>query len=429
MMPAIAAAQVDAALIKAASRLADRVRTGSDGAKVLLQRDGRVDPFWATPVSIGRERSSGIVLDDDGASLRHAVIDELGGDFFIKDPGSSNGTYVNGKRIVETKLQSGDHIAIGRHVLVVVMGANTLGLHLGLGVLDQGSMDLKPIGRVEAAKNTPVKRKKKKASDLVWYATSDLDRGSFRARSAFAALLLAVGLTGWMLASGDSKTLTGQQLSLVHESKEFVGRAEALGRDRCTACHIGAGRASSLKCVGCHPYSRPNAGHVTVNLTCEACHMEHKGAYYSSAASAALSCTSCHATPHDQLIRQKPKLVAGFSFDATADVQFHLRHQEKRVACLSCHDPVHVTERRGIRGACGQCHAPDNPVATDCQHCHDVHPDREPQKMFSEVIPPSEPPRFAPQAIAWTIGLILLSFLLAALMPRRSKAMNPTPSE
>jgi pSer/pThr/pTyr-binding forkhead associated (FHA) protein len=65
--------QVDDLSIAAAAKLKDVVAAGGHGSKVVLQRDGRHDPFWSTPVTIGREQASGIVLDDSSVSLRHAV--------------------------------------------------------------------------------------------------------------------------------------------------------------------------------------------------------------------------------------------------------------------------------------------------------------------------------------------------------------------
>ena len=65
--------------------------------------------------SIGRSPSNGLVLDDRKASRNHAMIHEQGdAEFFIVDLGSSNGTYVAGKRVVQpTRLTDGVEIQIG----------------------------------------------------------------------------------------------------------------------------------------------------------------------------------------------------------------------------------------------------------------------------------------------------------------------------
>ena len=65
--------------------------------------------------TVGRDYSSDLVLDDKVVSRNHAIIRQLGGgDYFVIDSGSSNGTYVNGSRItVPTKLRSGDVLSFG----------------------------------------------------------------------------------------------------------------------------------------------------------------------------------------------------------------------------------------------------------------------------------------------------------------------------
>lgn len=435
MSRGVASAVVDDEVVSAIADLKQKVMSGAQGAKVVVKRDNRLDPFWALPVTIGREHASGIVLEDRAVSLRHAVVDLRDGRYLVRDVGSSNGVYVNKRRVVEQPLEDGDIISIGAHAIVVVQGEGCLGLNVQppqlhertdtssrsgarLGIID------KPLA--EGAEDG--KRKKKKASDLVWYATSDLDRGVFRGRAALVALVLGIGLTGWMLSFGDSETLAGNQLGEHHEGEDFVAKAETFGRDRCTACHIGAGQVATLKCLDCHPDNRPIEGHVRADLPCSGCHLEHKGAGYESAAAAALGCMHCHGEPHKDLARVRPKLVAGFSLDAPADLDFHLKHQSEGVMCLSCHDPAVHSAARGTRGACGQCHAPDEPAAQDCQLCHGAHPDRDKPPYYAAVSP-VDPPRFAANGLVFSLGMLVLSFLLAALVPRKRKVELELPEE
>lgn len=65
--------------------------------------------------TVGRDFSSDLVLDDKVVSRNHAIIRQLGGgDYFVIDSGSSNGTFVNGSRIkVPTKLLDGDVLSFG----------------------------------------------------------------------------------------------------------------------------------------------------------------------------------------------------------------------------------------------------------------------------------------------------------------------------
>jgi len=66
-------------------------------------------------VLLGRDPTAAAVLEgDDFVSARHAVVRIRGGSPMIADLGSTNGTYVNGERIVaETTLRPGDTIAVG----------------------------------------------------------------------------------------------------------------------------------------------------------------------------------------------------------------------------------------------------------------------------------------------------------------------------
>ncbi len=65
--------------------------------------------------SIGRSAASDIVLkSDDYASGRHARLTRHGGLLYVEDVGSTNGTFVNGRKTVgATPLRHGDTVRIG----------------------------------------------------------------------------------------------------------------------------------------------------------------------------------------------------------------------------------------------------------------------------------------------------------------------------
>ncbi|NEL70298.1 FHA domain-containing protein, partial [Escherichia coli] len=70
-------------------------------------------------VIIGRSSDCGIILDDDYVSTRHAqVLADGQGGYYVEDLGSTNGTYVNGRRIsAATTVTTAESIRIGRTVL------------------------------------------------------------------------------------------------------------------------------------------------------------------------------------------------------------------------------------------------------------------------------------------------------------------------
>lgn len=67
---------------------------------------------------IGRTRDAGILVDDPKVSRRHAMIRQQGDGFWFLDLGSTNGSYINGKRVTTSQLLApGDVIRISSRQL------------------------------------------------------------------------------------------------------------------------------------------------------------------------------------------------------------------------------------------------------------------------------------------------------------------------
>jgi FHA domain-containing protein len=62
---------------------------------------------------IGRSSSCDLVLRDDSVSRRHAEIALRGGVCVVRDLGSSNGTWVNGRAVQRARLRAGDELQLG----------------------------------------------------------------------------------------------------------------------------------------------------------------------------------------------------------------------------------------------------------------------------------------------------------------------------
>ena len=78
---------------------------------------GKVCRFTRGNINIGR-RTGEVPLSDGEVSRRHSVIEVFGREMiFLRDLGSTNGTYHNGRRIQVARLKSGDTIGIGKTVL------------------------------------------------------------------------------------------------------------------------------------------------------------------------------------------------------------------------------------------------------------------------------------------------------------------------
>ena len=67
---------------------------------------------------IGRQLDNNLVLDDATVSRKHAQIRWRFGRFVIHDVGSKAGTFVNGKKISESVLESGDIVTLGKISLI-----------------------------------------------------------------------------------------------------------------------------------------------------------------------------------------------------------------------------------------------------------------------------------------------------------------------
>lgn len=78
-----------------------------------------------TPITIGRSTDADVLLMDPEVSRRHVRIEEDGGAVFVTDLRSSNGTFLNGRRIGESiELRAGDEIDAGA-ARIVFVGSKT----------------------------------------------------------------------------------------------------------------------------------------------------------------------------------------------------------------------------------------------------------------------------------------------------------------
>lgn len=69
-------------------------------------------------MKIGRKPGCEIHIDNLSVSGEHANIFTVGDDSFIQDLGSTNGTFINNKKISKHHLKNGDTVVIGKHSLI-----------------------------------------------------------------------------------------------------------------------------------------------------------------------------------------------------------------------------------------------------------------------------------------------------------------------
>jgi len=89
--------------------------------KLLLKFSGMVlkdIPLDKPQVTIGRKMDNDVVIDNLAVSGYHARVVEENGIYFVEDTGSTNGTFLNETKIQKQRLQPGDQIRVGKHVLI-----------------------------------------------------------------------------------------------------------------------------------------------------------------------------------------------------------------------------------------------------------------------------------------------------------------------
>jgi len=112
-------------------RTNDACTDNKELAMLILYEGSRQDRCWpidCNEMVIGRDADCHVVLADRQVSRRHAVIRRLDGNYIIEDCQSKNGTYVNGRQLLEPYvLQDGDEIQIALRFRLsfVAAGATT----------------------------------------------------------------------------------------------------------------------------------------------------------------------------------------------------------------------------------------------------------------------------------------------------------------
>jgi len=124
---------------------------------LVMFKDGerRDFPVTAEKTIIGRRQDSSLRIQTADVSRQHCEIFQDGKDIVVRDLGSSNGTYVNGKRVAEAKLLAGDKLSVGPIIFVVQVN----GMPAKLTPFDMKVETVKPA-EAPAAGGKPGEKKK-----------------------------------------------------------------------------------------------------------------------------------------------------------------------------------------------------------------------------------------------------------------------------
>jgi diguanylate cyclase (GGDEF)-like protein len=81
-------------------------------------------PLPGGALVVGRDEECDICIEDESVSRRHASLQPHGSDYYIIDLQSTNGTFVNERRVTAQKLKDGDYLHIGNCIYRFLAGGN-----------------------------------------------------------------------------------------------------------------------------------------------------------------------------------------------------------------------------------------------------------------------------------------------------------------
>ena len=96
------------------------------GFQLFVQQGPQVGQVLAlnkSIITIGREADNDVVLESPQISRYHTRLTLQGGVYVVEDLGSTNGTFLNGQRVLRpTPVTTGDLIGVGETILLKVQG-------------------------------------------------------------------------------------------------------------------------------------------------------------------------------------------------------------------------------------------------------------------------------------------------------------------
>ena len=111
-------------------------------------------PDKELPFTIGRDKENKLHIDSTAVSRFHAVLFSEKGEYFVQDMESTNGTFLNDKKIKKSSVQPGDRVTVA-NVDIVVQAAPA-----GLQLPDQIEFDrpLLPEAVIQSIRSVPQRR-------------------------------------------------------------------------------------------------------------------------------------------------------------------------------------------------------------------------------------------------------------------------------
>jgi ABC transport system ATP-binding/permease protein len=179
-------------------------------------------------ISIGRTPDNKIVVPHPQVSARHAQIIDQGGQLFLEDLGSGNGTFVRGQRLVRGQrvpVQNGEKVYIGPMPLVIQIA----GAQVNVVVEDQqASWAGKPLYEIEAwdllleVPDRDNKAQMKTLLDHVSFKALPGDMIALMGPSGAGKTTLLMTLNGYLPPTSGQVRINGEDLYAIYDALRGV---------------------------------------------------------------------------------------------------------------------------------------------------------------------------------------------------------------
>ena len=121
------------------ARTEKEAKRAIDPPNAFLIVNSPVFPLDQEVINIGRSLENHLVIDDPSVSRAHAQLIAIKNHFMVFDQNSTGGTFVNGKRISRTVLNSGDIVSLAAVSMLYVEDSP--------GLLSKSWEQTRPLGQ------------------------------------------------------------------------------------------------------------------------------------------------------------------------------------------------------------------------------------------------------------------------------------------
>lgn len=315
-----------------------------------------VTDFAQSELIIGRGGEAHLILPSKKVSLIHAKLLWERGALVISDLGSLTGVRINGRRVAQATIKSGDSIELGDLSIRAEIGSDMVELIAKI-----------PVSQVDDDDESMAQRVSKLS--IEHYLPS------MRVIVSAVVVIGTLGLLAFPLALSSFGFWNSGPISNVHKTIEAD----------CQKCHAQPfQRVQDRECLTCHAlteHSKELASftktHPQLEMRCAQCHMEHNGDGRVISKDSEF-CVSCHADMRKLSDKASILNVGDFASHpefrisveepSGAVVRASLDDKGKAVdsAAIKLNHAIHL--KAGLRGK-------DGPVTLECNSCHQLDTD------------------------------------------------------